>query len=156
MIVEIDAEVCRLAIQKVRKVIERVDVLGLDAEREIGHDAGCGKRHDGALRKALRARHGKRGRDLGDDVGAAHDRPFGTGVFIGAGRLAALHEVAGHRDDAEVRARLFFGFLHVVDVPVVQRIVFRNDADHTHGRQLPSEQNFFHFKYTIFCTDMLE
>ena len=47
--------------------------------------------------------------------------------------LMALDKIAGHDDDAFVRAGKLFRLLDVVYVPVMERIVFRDDSHNFHN-----------------------
>ena len=101
----------------------------LRAKGERGNKPGRCECGNAACRKTLRARAGEGGGQLQHKIRPVVQGPARALELIERRRFSALHEAAAHDDD-RIRAagkRLCTG--KVMGMPVVKRVIFRNDAD---------------------------
>ena len=102
------------------------------AKGQIRYDPRLVQQSYGTGGKPLRRSDRKHAGELNDQIRARFQRPLCPGEFIRTGRLPPLHEVAGHDHHAVGGAGKALCLLHVIDVPVVQRIVFRHNTHYPH------------------------
>ncbi|EEX78306.1 hypothetical protein SELSPUOL_00286 [Selenomonas sputigena ATCC 35185] len=103
------------------------------AEGETVNDTQAREQRYASVCEILCAAHGKGRRQFEHEVDAAQNGVAGTLPFIENRRAAALCETAAHQcDDAGFGIFRTYGF-NLVNVPVMKRIVFCDDADDIHG-----------------------
>lgn len=134
----------RFVHQHVAETIELLHIRLFTAESEVRDDATAQQCADAPECKAFGARNGVDTGQLQHQIRAALDSPRRARILVHARDFTALDEIAGQDDNAIVRAALCLGAFQMIDMSIVQRIVFRNDADNSHPD--PSQQN----QYTIF------
>ena len=116
-----------------RRLFECGKVTALAAEGERVNNPGRAEKSHAAAGKPFGRGKAPRQRQFEHERHAAAHRAFRAGEFIIRGRLAALHEVAGHyRHNGCIRPADFANFSYLILVPAVKRVVFRNDADRFH------------------------
>ena len=69
---------------------------------------------------------------LNDRVDAVFHSRFSPFPFVDDGRFPALHEIAAHDRDQHVAAALRACLFHMIQMSVMQRIVFRCDSAYFH------------------------
>ena len=84
------------------------------------------------MREQFCGRKGEHGGKLDDRIGARKDRMTRARVFIKNGGFAALGEISAHHADHRVAAAQFPRFSDEIHMPVVQGIVFANNAANFH------------------------
>jgi hypothetical protein len=116
----------------VGNLIERAKVGRFTTKREVGDNTGSREGAHAARGKPFRRGDGVYARQFEHNVRAARQRPGRAGIFIGTGGFAPLNKVAAHHDNAVIRPGKRTRALQMVDMPVMQRIVLRNDSDYSH------------------------
>ena len=112
------------------------EVAALAPEAEAVYDAKAVQKRYGAGGEELRASGGITDRKFEYGVRAAFQRHFRTEPFGHDGGNAPLYIIAAHYDDDGVGAGDPFCFLYMIEMSVVERIVFGDQASNFHKNLL--------------------
>ena len=137
MILQVGSEFRRLVGQVFGQLAELADVPLLRPERKIRHETRGVQEPHRAFGEPLRRGVGEHRGELDHEVRPGFQRPLGPGELVRAGGLPPLDEVARHDHDAVGSAGLPLRLFEMIDMPVVQGIVFRDDAYDTHVLNAP-------------------
>ena len=81
----------------------------------------------------LRAVHRVDGRQLQHEIHSVMKRCPCPAPFVRDGRFSALDEMRAHDRDEQIASALLARLMDMMDVSVVKRIVFNDDAADVHG-----------------------
>ena len=140
MVLEIGFEFGGLLREVIRQLAELGDIPLFRPEGQVRHQARGVQQPHAALGEPFRRSVGEHGGELDHQVRPGLQRPLGPGELVRTGRFAPLDEVARHDHDAVGSAGLPLRLFEMVDVPVVQGIVLRDNAYDTHDGYAPLPQ----------------
>ena len=98
------------------------------------HNAEIVQQSHAAARKALRRRNAPGQRQLNDQIGPAGARGAGADMLVKDSRRPPLDKIARHdAHDRRVSARRSAALADMVEMALVEGIVFTHDSNDTHG-----------------------
>ena len=118
-----------------RKLAQAVDIIGFAAEDD-GVSAGQGEDVHGRGSEKGGALYRVDGRQLQHQIHAMVQGRSCSFPLIGDGGLAALDEMRAHDRDEQVAAAFGAGLLDMKDMPIMERVVFDDDAADFHDPHL--------------------
>ena len=125
------------------KAHEYVNFAAFAAETERVNNAQLIEKQNRAAGKIFRAAQRIADGQLQHHIRSVSQRTFSAQIFIHHGRCAALDKITAHDDDTVVCARKLFCLFDVIGVSVMERIVFRNNADCFHRFSVSPEATYF-------------
>lgn len=112
---------------------QQVEGAAFRPEAEAVHDARGMKEGNGAVSEPFRRLHRIGGRQLDDEIGPHGQRHLGAGEFADDSRFAALKEGAAQHRNGMFRTGKPLRFVVMMDMTVMQRVVFDDDSDGSQG-----------------------
>ena len=109
-----------------------LDIAAFTAKAEGRDTAKVIENGNSAPGKQFCASTGEKNRELQNEGCTARKGSFGTQMFWGNGRGAALDEVTAHKDDSCVCTCLSECLFYMILMSVVKWIIFCNDTDCFH------------------------
>ena len=110
---------------------EQPKIAALTAEGQLIHTAQPLENIHGTFGIGLGSTQAVRDRQLNHEVCAAAHRCLRTLDFVDDGDVAALHEVSAHDRD-NMRRAVLARLLDMIEMPVVERVVFTDDSADFH------------------------
>ena len=90
-----------------------------------------------ACGKALRTGSGNLDGKLQDKIGTAKKSHLRPEIFFHKRRCASLHKISAHGDDHIISTKSFSDITDLIFMPPVKRIVFCNNSNNFHIKNLP-------------------